>query len=129
MLSIEGEQRKSERRIKKERQTSQHGYKQIVAAHKQSDQIYTMTAQLFQFQLPTQTHTYSLNQTAFSAVRLQVVQHCNKIVELVSKMANNKITRQMYVDDTSQTQTDIQIQYLATRVSMTISAAVPHFGN
>lgn len=52
----------------KERQTSQHGYKQIVAAHKQSEQIYTMTAQLFQLH----THTCSLNQTAFSAVRLQV---------------------------------------------------------
>lgn len=52
----------------KERQTSQRGYKQIVAAHKQSEQIYTMTAQLFQLH----THTYRLNQTAFSAVRLQV---------------------------------------------------------
>lgn len=56
---------KSER--EKRRQTSQHGYKQIVAAHKQSEQIYTMTAQLFQLH----THTYRLNQTAFSAVRLQ----------------------------------------------------------
>lgn len=61
---------KTKRKQNKERQTSQHGYKQIVAAHKQSEQIYTMTAQLFQ--LHTLTYTYSLSQTAFSAVRLQV---------------------------------------------------------
>lgn len=59
---------KTKRKQNKERQTSQHGYKQIVAAHKQSEQIYTMTAQLFQLH----THIYSLNQTAFSAIRLQV---------------------------------------------------------
>lgn len=86
---------KSEREREKRRQTSQHGYKQIVAAHKQSEQIYTMTAQLFQFH----THTCSLSQTAFSAVRLQAVQQNQRqtglCLELVSKMANNKIARQM----------------------------------